>query len=48
MNNSWVHKGVKDAVSNYFIELEEPPERHTRHGVIKIGNLVIGLLKKNA
>ncbi len=41
MKNSWVHKGVDDAVSNYYIELEGPQNRHIRHGVIKIGNLVI-------
>ncbi len=46
MNNSWVHKGVEDAVSNYYIELEEPQDKHIRHGFIKIGNLVIDALKK--
>jgi hypothetical protein len=46
MNNSWVHKGVEDAVSNYYIELEEPQDRHIRHGFVKIGNLVIDALKK--
>ncbi len=24
MNNNWVHKGIEDTVSNYYIELEEP------------------------
>ncbi len=48
MNNSWVHKGVEDAVSNYYIELEEPQNRHICHGFINIGNLVIDSLKKIA
>ncbi len=46
MNNSWVHKGVEDTVSNYYIELEEPQYRHICHGFVKINNLVINALKK--
>ncbi len=46
MNNSWVHKGEEDAVSNYYIELEEPQDRHICHSFVKIGNLVIDTLKK--
>ena len=41
LNNSWVNKGVEDAVNNYYIELEEPQDRHICHGFVKIGNLVI-------
>ncbi len=37
MNNCWVHKGVEDAVSNDYIELEEPQDRHICHGFVKIG-----------
>ncbi len=48
MNNSWVHKGIEDTVSTYHIDLEEPQDRHVRHGFVKIGNLVIDALKKNA
>ncbi len=44
-NNSWVHKGVQDTVSNYYIELEESQDRHIHHGFVKIGNLVIDALK---
>ncbi len=33
-------------VSNYYIELEEPQDRHICHGFVKIGNLVIDALKK--
>ncbi len=33
MNNSWVHKGVEDAVSNYYIEFEEPQDRHICHAL---------------
>ena len=47
INNSWVHKGIEDTVSTYHIELEEPQDRHVRHGFVKIGNLVIDALKKN-
>ncbi len=46
INNSWVHKGIEDTVSTYHIELEEPQDRHVRHGFVKIGNLVIDALKK--
>ncbi len=46
MNNSWVHKGVQDTVSNYYIKLEEPQDRHIYHSFVKIGNLVIDALKK--
>ncbi len=48
MNNSWVHKGEEDAVSNYYIELEESQNRHICYSFVKIGNLVIDALKKNA
>ncbi len=46
MNNSWVHKGVEDTVSNYYIELDKPQDKHIYHGFVKIGNLVIDALKK--
>ncbi len=48
MNNSWVHKGVEDAESNYYIKLEEPQDRHIYHGFVHRGNLVIDSLKKIA
>ncbi len=48
MNNSWAHKGIKDTVSAYHIELEEPQVRHVYHGFVKIGNLVIDAMKNIA
>ncbi len=33
-------------MSNYYIKLEEPQDRHINHGFVKIGNLVIDSLKK--
>jgi hypothetical protein len=46
MNNRWLHKGIEDTVSTYYIELEESQDKHIRHGFVKIGNLVIDTLKK--
>ncbi len=46
MNNSWVHKGIENTVSTYYIELEESHDKHICHGFVKIGNLVIDALKK--
>ncbi len=46
MNNRWVHKGMEDTVSTYYIELEELHDKHICHGFEKIGNLVIDALKK--
>ncbi len=46
MNNSWVHKGIEDTVSKYYIELEELYDKHICHGFVKIGSLVIDSLKK--
>ena len=46
MNNSWVHKGIDNTVSTYYIELEESHDKHIRHGFVKIGSLVIDALKK--
>ncbi len=45
MNNSWVHKGIEDTVSTYYIELEESHDKHICHGFVKIGNLVIDAVK---
>ncbi len=45
MNNSLVPRGIEDAVSNYYIELEKPQDSHICHGFVNIGNLVIDALK---
>ncbi len=45
MINSWVHKGVEDAVNKYYIKLEEPQDRRIHHDFVKVGNLVIDALK---
>ncbi len=46
MSNSWVRKGIEDMVSTYYIALEEPQDKNICHGFLKIGNLVIDVLKK--
>ncbi len=43
-NNSWIHKGMNDTVSTYYIVLEGSQHKHISHSVLQKCNLVdIGL-----
>lgn len=45
--NDWLKKGVQDTVSMYHIEVQEFSNNgHQSHGFVKIGSLVIELVKK--
>ncbi len=46
MNNSWVHKGIKDTVVTYYNVIEESQDKHIHHDFVEIGNLLNDALRK--